>query len=679
MKKCIFDALLVGEAEAKLITKMFTVAKEGKDEEKCLTHQSSCNTIGYIIENECSSHVHLVINLKFEANFTFKEQHFTSFSKASHKCSATISGESNLERPKILFDERRSRKDLPEDHNIFEMFLNETDNITDSNRFLTIKNLIILSLNLALSGQLHFSAANTDFVDLELTVDALSEMPCYFQCKSCTFSVSQNDTITRKHRHGQIFLLHCLSLSFELQDCSFSSATIELTFLSFCNVHMENIDFDQDISSEASSVSIHQIETHGPVEQTLPGSSILLTNVSVTNNKALGYFFSFHFLSQNAIGSASFVQLNNCTSMHSSYFLRYFVETFSDLSSQDAYSLEHLHKLLLFDCKISFAETQDEDPVLIVNNIGGLIVFIRCHFSGNNFEESSFVSIEVSRVFLKFTDCNFTGNTGYDGSSLHVKVKYMTNSILLHSSVNSSTTFTSQINFDVEAKDLILLDKSTCVIQLQNCMFANNKGSYIAGGLFVEKQFTSFSEESSNLIQLVLQSENCTFQNNKGHLRVTGFGIDMFSFSDVAPDMKVLISKCVFSDNFVTADGAGASLWFSFHFSPSHLTEVPALEFVIFNCTFVNNSAGVGGAVALSFRQIDLIFTLSNSQFYGNKGREGGALEIDIDHGRSTQNSTICFSSSVFSHNFATRMGSAVNFKLDSSGPNTMFEQHTFF
>ncbi len=165
--------------EVRNVSRSFTVAMDGQDEEQCLHRQISCRTIGYIIEKECSCSVNLFIVLRHNQNYTHREPCAQLQSNETYQCSVEVSGLKTVSKPRMTFIVSNHET---QDCNIFQQFFthqtspaNEVSSTQDTHHNsckLKFTHVMLFFLTLKFHGYPHFSAENVDFFDFTMIVDA---------------------------------------------------------------------------------------------------------------------------------------------------------------------------------------------------------------------------------------------------------------------------------------------------------------------------------------------------------------------------------------------------------------------------------------------------------------------------------------------------------------------------
>ncbi len=599
---------------------------EGRDNQLCLHQQISCRTIGYIIEKECSCSSHLLIFFRGQQNFVFSEPCTASEHNNTYQCSVEVSGLNRASKPRILFEQNDN---WAQECNFVNRYLSHqatnqifcTEYDAKNQNQLQFTNLIIYSLTLKFHGPLHISARNVNFIDLEVFVDALMEMPCYFSCHSCSFSQSHSSNLSLG-----IHISHCLCLSFYIQNGTLSNAVIHLSFLYFCNVDMMDIHLqfsDKFGDNEMSAVFVHQVNTTRSPNMNLPSSIIKVTNFLTLNNAELGYIFQINLGS--VANSKSVVQFENCVSRQSSCFLSYFV------LSEASYLLPSpVHQLHMINTEI--ADSTGLYSVVSVSN--------EINFGLHNIGPTAEITHSFLVVFI--LNCSLLNNTAEEGifffscagweCSINYMQLFFENTLLKG---NTVTSFYSSVFY--------MAHVINTQVQISNCSFYQNtgaKGVILFSGdetsLSVTLFSTQFHENAANLfsdgagalysygtsVSLTVSVVNCLFSENS----VNHFGAGALSFSCVRGSLTIDITNTTFFRNQAEKAGAVFIRW------TRSSTAIGLTDSVFFE-----NSApfvwGTGGINLEGFKSTDLII-VTNTKFHRNTGSHG-AMRLYVNQGSS--------------------------------------------
>ncbi len=620
-----------------MVTKLYLLTKNGRDDENCLHQATNCKTIGFILENECHSDVNLAISLKYQEDYTHAEPCRNYNTNFSNSCSVTIFGEGNSQKPKIILEENTGQGCI-----LFQTFWtsnqtsrndswvcseHSTCKHNDRRPVFRFEDLVVSSSILHFPGQVDFSANNVVFVDSQVNVDGLSRMPCSFHCTSCSFSTSTTAPFNRGSQlQSQIRLSHCLDMYFELYHCFISNTALNLSFLYVGCVHMYNISCDQihNESNDATSVQIQQMDAP------LWPEHALLQTILTFENILFGKSRSRHLLFislQNSINPRSEFVFKNCTSARSSGLLKYTVSSNENINISNS-----VHKLSLSDTYVTGANSKNS-VIQIQNKAAGIIVFARCFFSYNVFPKASpLIDLSVRKTLVFFVETKLANNIG--------GVKVFAND----ATSGDSSTSISQPFFSSDLSDFfnetsssfydnvsMVVQKSA--IQVYNCIFVNSQSSSNAGGFSLQVRHNSVYKK----FPFVVQIKNCLFRNLTNKKRSGGaIRINFQSNKDLFALIFGSLGRLVSSEKY-------------------------KIEILISDCQFISNSAKNGGALWLDSGEKWSFFLVIKFCYYErNVGQDGGAIKL---HNQCSSNfsSFVEISLSQFSENVATGKGSAIS------------------
>ncbi len=615
-----------------MVTNLYTLTMNGRDDDNCLHQQANCKTIGFILENECHSNVNLAITMKYQQNYTHEEPCRKYNQNISNLCSVTIYGEDNSPKPILTLEQVTDQACV-----LFQSFT--ASNQTSRNDswicsehhkhkhkrpVLRFEYLIVSSSILDFHGQLHFSADNVDFVDSQVNMNGLSIMPCSFHCSSCTFSMSTNAQVGRtKQRLSQITLSHCLVLSFELYHCFVSSTTLNLSFLYVGCVHGHNMRCDNETSA-ATAVQILQLRAPPLPEQSLPQSIVTFENILLFSKRKSGHTFVIEL--KKIVSTRSEVFFVNCTSAQSAGLLKYTV-----LANRT--TANSVHKLSVSDTYVADSEGS---LIQIQNTAGGIFVFARCVFSGNVAPKASpLIYLSVTKALVFLIDTKLNNNIG--GFRIFEDDARTMQSLPRNISSNMSDTLKEKgCSFHTGIPTLSHVYSS--FIQVCNCTFVNSQSEVYAGGLSIQIRGAS-GLSIYRYIPLFVQIKDSLFQNLTSTMGNSG-AIEIYSTIKQTSVYQYIFGSI----------GQSALRY-----------QKLKTGLLISGCTFMYNSGKNGGAILFhSGDKWSFFLVVRLCYFEGNTGRDGGAIKIH-DQCSSNFNSFVAISFSKFSKNVATGKGSAIS------------------
>ena len=170
-----------------------------------------------------------------------------------------------------------------------------------------------------------------------------------------------------------------------------------------------------------------------------------------------------------------------------------------------------------------------------------------------------------------------------------------------------SKVFILNTDFLESGHGFLKINQNQTFLNMTNCLFDGNKDGYAV-------DFTSLS-----LTSFVI---NATFSNNIGSMRI----------SSATTIVKLVFENCLFINNTSgnTSMGGAVALY---HIAGTYQPRTNGKNLPIgnlllmYNCTFINNSAKSGGALVI---KSSLNFTAFDCKFLGNRAsEEGGAITFE--------------------------------------------------
>jgi hypothetical protein len=229
------------------------------------------------------------------------------------------------------------------------------------------------------------------------------------------------------------------------------------------------------------------------------------------------------------------------------------------------------------------------------NGTGAKTTFTDCTFSNNTAAQGGAVSIQVGEA--TFTDCTFTGN----------------------SATNGSKKAAGDADNDVlaaQAGGVIILHHAQAVCNLNNCTFTNNTAPNGNGGAIASENVAATLN-----INAGTTFTNCTSFGPGGAIFVRKVKLNIKGTS---------ASKVTFSGNKTLATGNqhanGGAIWLG----PSSTSNLSYAKFDSCEAGQEDGSTvNYSNGGAISMRSITS-FLMDNCEFSGNRGRNGGCLNLDL-------------------------------------------------
>ncbi len=484
-----------------IITKHYIVAMDGTDDFQCLQNKASCKTMGYIIDNACVSEVLLEIEIEYQKYFTHKEPCVQTISNSSYDCFVTVSGRNMMQKSQLEFADDRGC-------NIFQKFLSSETTNTDTisllchtdgkmkeqqYKKLKFHNIVIVGLAVNFLGQMELSAENVDFIDLQLSADASSKLSCFFHCKSCSFSESLDREYSLIQEETQIELLHCLCLSFNLQDSSVSHAAVS-SFVKVLNPgHPGNHSF----------------------------SVINIQNCSVTNNT---HSLAFLFVESSCSHKTSAVfQLF----IENTMFMQNRV-TLSPIAVQNCDGKESFQFQKMFVSNCSFVQNHgDKAGAVSLSGVEASVKVTDSIFHKNFGGSAGSLSFSGSekKFDLSVITCEFHGNTGGNAGVVFIQGIYSVLDIVV-----ASTDFFKNTGAGTRSSGSLHISGHDSPLDIISTVFGNTGGSVCGKGLInsfliISVTNSKFRENTGmdagslfvfGKYSVVLNVNNSQFDGNKG-------------------------------------------------------------------------------------------------------------------------------------------------------------------
>ena len=239
---------------------------------------------------------------------------------------------------------------------------------------------------------------------------------------------------------------------------------------------------------------------------------------------------------------------------------------------------------------------ESSKATLDAKNLSGIVIvnsanvkLINCNFINANFRAVTFVNDNGSVI-----NCNFRDNCGNANS--HLRAFSNCTNFLLENSNFYNGYCLNNTNVAINAKN------ST----VRNCTFINNtvmngENQTVIGAAMQVGQ----SAEDINVGSVV----NCVFINNTGISSTNGAHAGALCFR---PGIKVYNST--FIHNYCSGIGGATTLH---------------SDGELFDCIFINNSAGIfGGAISTGLSTLNISVNISSCIFENNTAPMGGAIQV---------------------------------------------------
>ncbi len=512
------------------------VSKEGADDQLCVSQQSSCKTIGFILKNFCTGpKIHLSVKIQHHEFFTHEEPCAPTFQNYSYQCSLALHGENKTTKSRLAFclceeDFMSSNCSI-----VGQFLMSEDTTPRDNSSFkLKLQNLVVSSLVASVEGSPFLFAENVEFIGFGFYVDALSVFPCLFTCISCSFTNSLNENVADNVR--MISLLNCVHLNFTMETVSMSSQGIHLSFMHFCQVFLQDLNFKGTTQAEQPHLFLlEQREVLLSSEPADKENAITIRNVTLRNLRIEGSIFQIYLLP--APNPKSLVVFENCVSFQSSGFLDYHVLPDDESLGNTSAS----HQLVIVDTSIIGCTKNKGNLMNLFNKAGGMVVINGCTFSHNVLKDSGghILSFVVSRTVVSFADTLFANNTAscFSMSARLVPSKKCMQLL----GTGSRTSRVPHID------SLRTVDKD---VQIRNCNFTNNRGISVmvsaeGGG------------RSSISVHFGIVIEDILYENNSAS---SAGGIQIELDSSVPKDLKKIqeVEVMIIGCSFLNSGSVGA-------------------------------------------------------------------------------------------------------------------------
>ena len=256
--------------------------------------------------------------------------------------------------------------------------------------------------------------------------------------------------------------------------------------------------------------------------------------------------------------------------------------------------------------------------LIIILLLAGLL-FVNCAFASDSTKDIASDNIEKDNSHLSINDINLVQNTS---NSNDLKKSDRTDKI---GKENTNTLTSDNKNTSFKNLNDIISNSNSSVELNKDFTFNNTTDQIYINGVQISKD--NFVINGNNHI--------IDGQNQARILNITGNNITL----------KNIIFKNGASDN-----KAGA-------------VYITGLNIKINNCTFINNTAHDGGAIA----SYGANTTVTNSEFYNNSAKYNGAIYINSENGKITNSN--------FENNYANVSAGAIGWAYQSYG---LIENCTF-